>query len=420
MPGWEWSYSFLQRHKHELAHKLRNNLSRKLAQVNDNILKTFLTTLKMRLSNHLYNYDETAFHDNPKKKLTLFRRSCRHLQRIRNSTKSCCTTLFCGNAEGVFILPYIILYGAPPGTKLNVSKSGWIEHEIFDDWFENHFLLCVKNKVGKKVLIGDNLSSHITIRSLQLAKKNEVVLNISATKLNQFTSAFGCSIFRKSEDTFKRDSSTVEGIKTRKGDCCFAKKTLDLGESTASQNLVKGWNFLLDLITLSITVLEKNSRSTSKILGRVILVLLKDQESIVFLLNQEKMCLPNKFKSFMKTKIQAEDVNEEVLLNYRDLNGINLSDASNEEHVAPSNGTALFGNNISESEDITALLATVSGPCNEVLYLKDDFVIVKYDGTLYPGKVTDIHDELYKVRCMVKSAAYWKWPDKHDKFCVIA
>ncbi|KAJ8883426.1 hypothetical protein PR048_015269 [Dryococelus australis] len=208
MAGWKWGYSFL--------------IENEIEQVPPS---------------HLYNYDETAFHDNPKKKLVLFQRGCPHPQCIRNSTKSCYTTLFCRNADGEFIPSYIImkgsqkwsdwLYGAPLGTKFN----------IFDDWFENHFLLCVKNKVGKEVLIGDNLSSHITITSLQLAKENEVVVIFLPPTQPIYFSRW-IEVLQQWRET-RRGTVSVALPKS-----IFSqplKKTLHLGESTASQNLVKGF-----------------------------------------------------------------------------------------------------------------------------------------------------------------------------------
>lgn len=66
------------------------------------------------------------------------------------------------------------LYGAPEDTRLNVSKSGWIENVVFDDWFENNFLPLAITRPGKKLLIGDSMSAHISIKSLKLAEQNNI------------------------------------------------------------------------------------------------------------------------------------------------------------------------------------------------------------------------------------------------------
>lgn len=60
------------------------------------------------------------------------------------------------------------VYGAPKGTRLNTSKSGWIDNNVFDDWLECHFLPAVKQLPGKKILIGDNMSAHMSLKALQM------------------------------------------------------------------------------------------------------------------------------------------------------------------------------------------------------------------------------------------------------------
>lgn len=112
------------------------------------------------LPENVYNFDKTAFHDNPKKQKLLFRRSCRNPDRIVNSTKSCFTFMMCGNAAGKLIPPYIIMRGkqkmtkwledAPPGCRLNISKSSWIDAAIFKDWFEHLVLPILKSTPGKR------------------------------------------------------------------------------------------------------------------------------------------------------------------------------------------------------------------------------------------------------------------------------
>lgn len=187
LPGWEWGKLFLERQTC-LKQKVAHNISRKRAQVNQEIIEKFYENLSVELENvppsNIFNFDETGFHDVPKKQKHLFRRQCRNPEIIRNSTKSCYTVMFCSNAEGEFVPPYIIykgkqkwsnwLMGAPRGTRMAVTPSGWIDAATFDDWFEQQLLPVLKKKEGKKVVIGDNLSSHITAKCLQLCAQNDV------------------------------------------------------------------------------------------------------------------------------------------------------------------------------------------------------------------------------------------------------
>ncbi|KAJ8943077.1 hypothetical protein NQ314_009837 [Rhamnusium bicolor] len=48
------------------------------------------------------------------------------------------------------------------GASYNRTCHGWFDAQTFTDWFVTIFLPHAKRLVGRKVLIGDNLSSHFT------------------------------------------------------------------------------------------------------------------------------------------------------------------------------------------------------------------------------------------------------------------
>ena len=58
--------------------------------------------------------------------------------------------------------------------RYNRSRSGWFDTCCFVDWFEFHFLPEVKTLSGKKMLIGDNLSSYFHPRVLTLAQEHDI------------------------------------------------------------------------------------------------------------------------------------------------------------------------------------------------------------------------------------------------------
>ena len=53
--------------------------------------------------------------------------------------------------------------GVPKGSRYNTSPSGWFTGCIYSDWFHKSWLPTVQRRPGKHVLIGDNLSSHISV-----------------------------------------------------------------------------------------------------------------------------------------------------------------------------------------------------------------------------------------------------------------
>ena len=44
-----------------------------------------------------------------------------------------------------------------------------------------------------------------------------------------------------------------------------------------------------------------------------------------------------------------------------------------------------------------------------------DFVIVNYEGRLYPGEVKVVKKKKDEVSCMTKSGINWKWPVQPDQ-----
>jgi hypothetical protein len=89
--------------------------------------------------------------------------------------------MFCGSGQGDIMPPYIVykalnMYdswtrGGPKGTPYNTTKSGWFDSCIFQDWFKNLALPILKRQLGKKVLICDNLASHISENVISLCRE---------------------------------------------------------------------------------------------------------------------------------------------------------------------------------------------------------------------------------------------------------
>lgn len=189
MPGHTWATSFLKRNKKELSERMSQNINRSRAAVDASVIQSFFTNLANEVKDvppsHVWNFDETNVSDNPGSKRVIVKRGCKHPDMIKNSTKGMISLMFCGNAAGELAPVYVcyksdvVLYecwteGAPPGTRFNRSKSGWFDGRVFEDWFEFLMLPILKKQSGKKLLIGDNLSSHISVRVLTLCEENDI------------------------------------------------------------------------------------------------------------------------------------------------------------------------------------------------------------------------------------------------------
>ena len=66
------------------------------------------------------------------------------------------------------------MVGGPRGTRYSATESGWLTSFTFCDWFKELFLPHAQKLEGKKVLIGDNLSTHLNGEVIQLCRENQI------------------------------------------------------------------------------------------------------------------------------------------------------------------------------------------------------------------------------------------------------
>ncbi|CAF1531720.1 unnamed protein product, partial [Rotaria sordida] len=102
------------------------------------------------------------------------------------SGKCFTTVVLGGSAAGVALPPYIV-YAAknintswcqqgPSRAMYRCSNKGWITSDLFLDWFENLFLLETAHIPRPLLLLMDNLSAHISIKAIEMAQKNQIIL----------------------------------------------------------------------------------------------------------------------------------------------------------------------------------------------------------------------------------------------------
>jgi hypothetical protein len=92
--------------------------------------------------------------------------------------------MFAAAADGTLLPPYVIykaahLYdtwtvGGPPGTRYNRTTSGWIDGNCCIEWFSTIVIPYCRRLNGKKVVIGDNLSSHLSPEVIKLSEKYNI------------------------------------------------------------------------------------------------------------------------------------------------------------------------------------------------------------------------------------------------------
>lgn len=253
-PGPDWVNGFLGRHP-EISCRVARNVKADRAAIDEKVLREYQANLAESLEGVppelIFNYDETNITDNPGERKVLAKRGCKYSEVICNSTKTSISLMLCGNAAGD-ILPLYVVYKAtrlwdtwteqgPPQCRYNVTQSGWFDVTVFEDWFKKIFLPAVIHKPGKKVIIGDNLSSHFSDEVLQLCRSNDILFVCLPPNSTHLTQPLDVSFFGPMKRIWRK---ILRNWKlTGSGQCCKTLQKQDfprLLKNLMNDLLVKG------------------------------------------------------------------------------------------------------------------------------------------------------------------------------------
>lgn len=187
LPGPDWIKSFMKRHD-SLSTRLAQNIKRCRAQVTRDIMTLYFTELKKSLEGvspeNVINYDETNFSDDPGRPKVVCKRGSKYCDRIMDSTKTSISVMMAASAAGELLPPFVVYKAknryveweenGPRGCRYGISSSGWFDSNAFVDWFRQIVIPFFRGKEGPKVMIGDNLSSHITTEVIQTCQEHEI------------------------------------------------------------------------------------------------------------------------------------------------------------------------------------------------------------------------------------------------------
>lgn len=184
LPTHRFVKRFLGRHP-ELNLRKTNLIKRSRAKVSVTDINEFFAHYEKTAAGippeNIYNYDETNLRDDPGSKKCFFKKGTKYCERVMNSSKQATSVMFCGSASGDFMPPFVVYkaantyeswkQGGPKGAKYSCSKSGWFDGAKFEEWFFEVALKTLKRKVGRKLLVGDNLSSHLSPSVIEACRK---------------------------------------------------------------------------------------------------------------------------------------------------------------------------------------------------------------------------------------------------------
>ena len=109
----------------------------------------------------------------------------KHSTSITTGDKTQITTLACCSAAG-YVIPSLVVFdrktlkpemtiGEVPGTMYGLSSNGWMDEELLEFWFKNHFLMLVPS-CRPILFMMDGHLTHFEPSVICMAAKEEVIL----------------------------------------------------------------------------------------------------------------------------------------------------------------------------------------------------------------------------------------------------
>ncbi len=162
---------------------------------------------------NIINYDETNLSDDPGRKKVFTKRGLKYPERVMNSSKSATSIMYAASASGA-VLPVYVVYKAkhlyntwtrngPDNVRYNRTESGWFDTNRFQDWLEKVILPYCRKLEGKIILIGDNLSSHLSCEAVKLCEAANVNFIFLLANSTHLTQPLDISFFRPLKEAWR-------------------------------------------------------------------------------------------------------------------------------------------------------------------------------------------------------------------------
>jgi hypothetical protein len=483
IPGSDWTRSFIKRHN-ELTTRFASNIKRVRAGITEETINEYFENLTKELNDvptsNTWNFDETNLTDDPGQKRVLTKRGTKYPERIMNSSKSAISLMFCGNADGEVLPPYVVYKaealwttwteGGPKGARYNRTKSGWFDAVTFEDWFMSLFLPCLRKQEGQKVVISDNLSSHINLNILRVCEQNNIRFIALPPNSTHLTQPLDVAYFRPMKIAWRKVMS--EWKTSAQGKCAstinkskfpqLLDQLMTSLQENGADNLKSGFRKTGISPINKQEVLDRlpdyrKHRHEHEVVSQSFIDFLTDKRAIDTPSGQPKRrkkvnVQPGKSISVADVEPAStsstgvstqsatgtgtdtavttgrrhgrkQQVPVPQTLDMTSSTGTSIgtgSDSSNDDHDGDSDSESMTGMYSADENNNVASTGNrqnvASDESTVVIPVLGEYVLVEYDATLYPGRVVSVAETtpLVTVSCMERSKIFWKWPAKED------
>ena len=214
-PSLRWWRGFRDRHK-EISLRKSESVDRgRVANAVPDIINDYFDVLTSTLTDHnltdkpgqIYNCDEAAIFLNRSSEKVLVPVKNKHCHIMAQGTNEHISVLCCVNASGESIPPLIIYSKGLPSSRTyqeegpqnatySSTDSGFIDKEIYQEWFEKNFLPFA-SKERPLLLLQDGAAAHISPKLIDMAISNDVVLLCFPPKLTHILQPLDVAIYRR-------------------------------------------------------------------------------------------------------------------------------------------------------------------------------------------------------------------------------
>ena len=171
-----------------------------------NYIENLKELVKNLSAENIWNLDETNLTDDPGKRRVICRRGIKYPKKACNFSKSSTSLMMCGSAAGELLPPFVLYKatkiwdtwteGGPKCFCFQSTKSGWFDSLAFNNWFESLMLPKLKKLFGKKVLITNNVSTHLNVTIFQKCREENILFVCLPPNSTHLTQPLDVAIFR--------------------------------------------------------------------------------------------------------------------------------------------------------------------------------------------------------------------------------
>ncbi|CAH2108940.1 unnamed protein product [Euphydryas editha] len=263
MPGPDFMTSFLKRHKNKISSRLSQNIKRSRAAVSPETINEYFGELETSLQGippcNIINYDETNLTDDPGRKRVLVKRTVKYPERVMNHTKGSTSIMMAAAADGTLLPPYVVykaqnMYdtwrqNGPKGCRYNCTQSGWFDGVTFQDWVKTIAMPYFSDKIGTKILIGDNLASHLSIDLIKECEECNIKFVFLPANSTHLTQPLDVAFFRPLKSAWrdilfnwKKTDGRTQATIPKNVFPSLLKKLLKKIDSNVNHNILAGFD----------------------------------------------------------------------------------------------------------------------------------------------------------------------------------